>query len=633
MPKGYDFCGWATKNDLLCSDGRVIRAGAFDHQNGAKVPLMWNHMHSAASNVLGYAILEHADEGTRAYGYFNSTQQGKDAKILLEHGDIQALSICANKLKQSGHDVLHGDIKEVSLVLSPANPGAWIDTVIEHSDDYDEEAIIYTGESLIEITHADEIEDEEEETILDEELIEVDNEDEVIPEEEIEHAEKEDEDTEEDDVTVGEVLDTLDEKQKTAVYAIIGGILSDKQNNTPKEDEETMKHNVFDSADVNNGSVLMHSDEEAIVSMAKDCGSFQKALEYYVQENEIELQHDDIAATGGFVQPPTAGNVSMLFPEYAEVRPGAPELITDDQTWVATVMNGVHKSPINRIRTSHVDIRGIDALRAKGYQKGTQKALAGNFNLVRRTTDPQTIYVRNQLHRDDIVDITDFDYVDYLYKIDSMMLKEELAMAILCGDGRDDAAEDKISEEHIRPIWTDDDLYTIHAKIDYDAAEKELQGSDTSKHFGENYIWAEAMVNACLYAREKYKGTGSPIMFIAPHMLNVMLLARDLNGRRIYSGVSELATALNVSKIVTVEQFDDKERTVTEDGSEVTKKLIAMIVNLADYNVGATKGGQVTHFNQFDIDFNLQKSLIETRCSGALTRVYSAIAIEQDVAP
>lgn len=632
MPKGYDFCGWATKNDLLCSDGRVIRAGAFDHQNGAKVPLMWNHMHSAASNVLGYAILEHADEGTRAYGYFNSTQQGKDAKILLEHGDIQALSICANKLKQSGHDVLHGDIKEVSLVLSPANPGAWIDTVIEHSDDFDEEAIIYTGESLIEISHSDEVEDEE--IVVDEELIEVDDEDEVTPEEEIEHADEDDEeDTEKDDVTVGEVLDTLDEKQKTAVYAIIGGILSDKQNNTPKEDEETMKHNVFDSADVNNGSVLMHSDEEAIVSMAKDCGSFQKALEYYVQENEIELQHDDIAATGGFVQPPTAGNVSLLFPEYKEVRPGAPELITDDQTWVASVMNGVHKSPISRIRTSHVDIRGIDALRAKGYEKGKQKALSGNFQLVRRTTDPQTIYVRNQLHRDDIIDITDFDYVDYLYKIDSMMLKEELAMAILCGDGREDTAEDKISEDHIRSIWNDDELYTIHRDIDYDAAEAELQGTNTSANFGENYIWAEAMVNAVLYAREKYKGTGSPAMLIDPHMLNVMLLARDLNGRRIYSGVAELATAFNVSKIITVEQFADKERTVTVEGVEKTKKLIAMIVNFADYSLGATKGGQVTHFNQFDIDFNLQKSLIETRVSGALTRVYSAIAIEQDVTP
>ena len=625
MNKDYDFCGWATKNDLLCSDGRIIRKGAFDHQDGAKVPLMWNHMHAAASNVLGYAILKHADEGTRAYGYFNNTQQGKDAKILLEHGDIQALSICANKLKQSGHDVLHGDIKEVSLVLSPANPGAWIDTVIEHSDSFDEEAIIYTGEPLIDITHSEELYEDEE--VLDE-----------VFEEEIAHAddEKEEEkdvDKEKDnkEMTVGEVLDTLDEKQKTAVYAIIGGIL----NGTPDDDDDeeekdTMKHNVFEGNDVNQSNILTHSDEEAIVSLAKDYGSFQKALEAYAYENDVELQHAD-ATAGGFVQPPTAGNVTTLFPEYAEVRPGAPELITNDQTWVNVVMNGVHKSPISRIRTSHVDIRNIDSLRAKGYQKGKQKQLSGNFALARRTTDPQTVYVRNQLHRDDIVDITDFDYVDYLYKIDRMMLNEELATAILIGDGREDAAEDKISEDHIRSIWNDDDLYTIHSEIDFDAAKAELQGTNTAANFGDNYVWAEAMINAALYARETYKGTGSPTMFITPHMLNVMLLARDLNGRRIYSGVAELATAFNVSKIVTVEQFADKTRTVTVEGQEKTKELIAMIVNLADYNVGATKGGQITQFNQFDIDFNLQKSLIETRVSGALTRVYSAIAIEQDV--
>ena len=629
MNKDYDFCGWATKNDLLCSDGRIIRKGAFDHQDGAKVPLMWNHMHAAASNVLGYAILEHADEGTRAYGYLNDTQQGKDARILLEHGDIQALSICANKLKQSGHDVLHGDIKEVSLVLSPANPGAWIDTVIEHSDSFDEEAIIYTGEPLIDITHSEELYEDEE---MDDEVFE-----------EIVHA---DDEKEEDmggkdnkDMTVGEVLDTLDEKQKTAVYAIIGGILNGAPDEDDNEEEDKdMKHNVFEGNDVNDSNILTHSDEEQIVAMAKDYGSFQKALEAYAYENDMEIQHNGVTAggfvqptTGGFVQPPTAGNVSMLFPEYAEVRPGAPELITNDQTWVSVVMNGVHKSPISRIRTSHVDIRNIDELRAKGYKKGEQKALSGNFALARRTTDPQTVYVRNQLHRDDIVDITDFDYVDYLYKIDRMMLNEELATAILIGDGRQDAAEDKISEDHIRSIWNDDDLYTIHAKVDFNAAKEEIQGEDTDKHFGDNYIWAEAMINAALYARETYKGTGSPVMFITPHMLNVMLLARDFNGRRIYSGVSELATAFNVSKIVTVEQFADKTRTVTVNGVEKTMKLHAMIVNLADYNVGATKGGQITQFNQFDIDFNLQKSLIETRVSGALTRVYSAIAIEEEV--
>lgn len=647
MERNYDFSGWATRNDLKCSDGRTIRKDAFAHNDGQWVPLVWNHLHNDPDNVLGKALLKNHPEGVRAYGYFNETSKGQNAKSLVVHGDIGYLSIYANHLKQNGGDVLHGDIREVSLVLAGANPGAYIDDVIEHGDHCDDEAIFYTDEE-ISLIHSDEDEDKEEiveeaeeeaeeETAKEEELSEESSE--SSESDEMEHADKEEEESMADkEKTVQEVFDTLNEEQKTVVYAIVGQAVEDalaEAEGGEEEEEEGMKHNVFDKDEEMRGDVLMHADQEEILRMAKtsNIGSFKAALEMYANDNGIELQHDGIAPAGGFVQPPTAGNVSMLFPEYAEVRPGAPELITNDQTWVSAVIDGVHKSPISRIRTSHVDIRGIDELRAKGYVKGKEKALAGNFALARRTTDPQTIYVKNALHRDDIVDITDFDYVDYLYKIDMMMLKEELATAILIGDGRSEEAEDKISEDHIRPIWTDDDLYTIHAKLDYDAAEEELQGEDTSKHFGENYIWAEAMVNACLYARENYKGTGSPIMFIAPHMLNMMLLARDFNGRRIYSGVSELATALNVSKIVTVEQFADKTRTVTEDGSEVTKKLIAMIVNLNDYNLGATKGGQITHFTDFDIDFNQQKSLIETRCSGALTRVYSAIAIEQDVTP
>lgn len=647
MERNYDFSGWATRNDLKCSDGRTIRKDAFAHNDGQWVPLVWNHLHNDPDNVLGKALLKNHPEGVRAYGYFNETSKGQNAKSLVVHGDIGYLSIYANHLKQNGGDVLHGDIREVSLVLAGANPGAYIDDVIEHGDRCDDEAIFYTDEE-ISLIHSDEDEDKEEiveeveeeaeeETAKEEELSEESSE--SSESDEMEHADKEEEESMADkEKTVQEVFDTLNEEQKTVVYAIVGQAVEDalaEAEGGEEEEEEGMKHNVFDKDEEMRGDVLMHADQEEILRMAKtsNVGSFKAALEMYANDNGIELQHDGIAPAGGFVQPPTAGNVSMLFPEYAEVRPGAPELITNDQTWVSTVIDGVHKSPISRIRTSHVDIRGIDELRAKGYVKGKEKALAGNFALARRTTDPQTIYVKNALHRDDIVDITDFDYVDYLYNIDMMMLKEELATAILIGDGRSEEAEDKISEDHIRPIWTDDDLYTIHAKLDYDAAEEELQGEDTSKHFGENYIWAEAMVNACLYARENYKGTGSPIMFIAPHMLNMMLLARDFNGRRIYSGVSELATALNVSKIVTVEQFADKTRTVTENGSEVTKKLIAMIVNLNDYNLGATKGGQITHFTDFDIDFNQQKSLIETRCSGALTRVYSAIAIEQDVTP
>lgn len=385
-----------------------------------------------------------------------------------------------------------------------------------------------------------------------------------------------------------------------------------------------MKHNVFDN-DERKQDYLSHSAQEDIIKLAKSSqvGSFQTAFAMYAEQND--LQHD--AISGGFTQNGT-GNVTMLFPEYQDVRPGAPELITNDQGWISAVMNKVHKSPISRIRTRHVDIRKINDLRAKGYKKGKEKALAGNFNLVKRTTDPQTVYVKNALHRDDIIDITDFDYVQYLYDIDKTMLDEELATAILLGDGRDIGADDKIMPDKIRPIWTDDDLYTIHVDLDIDKAKKELQGSGTGVSFGENYIYAEAIINTVLYARENYKGSGTPDFFVTPHMLNVMLLARDMNGRRIYSSKAELATALNVGNIYTAEQFEDKTRT-TEDSKK--KKILGIVVNLADYSLGATKGGEVTHFTQFDIDFNQEKSLLETRCSGALTRVYSAIAIEEDV--
>lgn len=385
-----------------------------------------------------------------------------------------------------------------------------------------------------------------------------------------------------------------------------------------------MKHNVFDGGQTNT-NVLSHADQEAIISLAKSnqVGSFQTALQIYADENN--LQHD--ATSGGFVQTGD-GNVTLLFPEYKDVRPGAPELITNDQGWISIVMRKVHKSPISRIRTGQVDIRKIDSLRARGYEKGKQKKQAGNFKLVRRTTDPQTVYVKNALHRDDIVDITDFDYVQYLYGIDKMNLNEELATAIMLGDGREDGDEGKISPDHIRPIWTDDDLYTLHVDLDVEAAKKELQGTNTGANFGINYIMAEALINTVLYARENYKGTGTPDFFCTPHMLNVMLLARDINGRRIYSSKAELASALNVGEIVTAEQFEGKTRTTSDNK---TKKLLGIIANLADYSLGATKGGEVTHFTQFDIDFNQEKSLLETRCSGALTRVYSAIAIEEPV--
>ena len=364
-----------------------------------------------------------------------------------------------------------------------------------------------------------------------------------------------------------------------------------------------------------------------IIETAKKYGSFQEALAMYAEEQAISHADGETAAAGGFNQTADENGFSVetLFPEYKEVRPGAPELITNDQGWIDVVLSKVHKSPISRIRTSQVDIRNIEELRAKGYKKGSKKGLVGNFNLIRRTTDPQTIYVKNALHRDDIIDITDFDYVKYLYDIDRMNLREELAIAIMLGDGREAGAEGKIETDKIRPIYTDDDLYALHVDLDIAKAREELQGTDTGVHFGDNYVTAEAMINTVLYARENYKGTGTPDFYCTPRMLNVMLLARDLNGRRIYNTKAELASALNVGGIYTAEQFANKTR---KDGDK-TKKLAGIICNLADYSLGATKGGEITHFTQFDIDFNQQKSLLETRCSGALTRVYSAIVIEE----
>lgn len=613
----YDFSGWATRNDLTCSDGRIIKKDAFKHNDGETVPLVWNHQHNTPDNVLGHAVLENREDGVYAYCEFNDSESGATARKLVEHGDVRSLSIFANQLKESGKNVLHGVIREVSLVLAGANPGAFIESVIAHGGDSETGLIIGYDENIM-LYHSSDKEDEDKKQKSDS------------------NDSKEKSGVEEEE-TVADVFDTLDEKQKTVVYTLINQALenkdedeSEKDDEKEKEDEKKggnniMKHNVFDYDNQQQGSanVICHSDQVGIVELAKSSqvGSFQTALQIYAEENN--LQHD--AVSGGFVQT-GSGNVTELFPEYKDVRPGAPELITNDQGWISVVMSKVHKSPISRIRTSQVDIRNIDSLRAKGYEKGKQKKQAGNFKLVRRTTDPQTVYVKNALHRDDIVDITDFDYVQYLYGIDRMMLDEELATAIMLGDGRDDGDEDKIAPEHIRPIWLDDELYTIHVDLDVDAAKAELQGSNTGANFGENYVLAEAMINTVLYAREKYKGTGTPDYFCTPHMLNVMLLARDLNGRRIYSSKAELASALNVGDIITAEQFEGKTRT-TKDNK--TKKLLGIIANLNDYSLGATKGGEVTHFTQFDIDFNQEKSLLETRCSGALTRVYSAIAIEE----
>ena len=606
----FDFSGWATKANLKCSDGRIIRQDAFKDNDGQKVPLVWNHKHDATTQVLGHALLENRDGGVYAYCKFNETESGKTAKELVKHGDVDKLSIYANQLKQQGPNVIHGNIREVSLVLAGANPGALIEDVMMHSADGDyileDECIIHTGDYF---------------EVSDENTIEHSSEDEK--KDELEHAEDktmdENKNKKDGEKTVKDVIDTMNEEQQTVMYALIADAMEGNFNNDEDEDDEggneDMKHNVFENEE-NNTNVLSHADEATIIDMAKapSVGSLQHAMEIYAEENSLQHGIDQI---------------EQLFPEYKDVKPGAPELLERDQTWVGVVMNKAHKSPISRIRTRQADARAAE-LRAKGYKKGNQKTLSANIKLLSRTTDPQTVYRKDELHRDDILDITDFDVVSYQYGIMRRNLEEDIAMAILIGDGRDDVDPDKISEDHIRSIWHDDELYTIHADVDIAAARAELQGTDTNKHFGDNYIYAEAIITASLYARERYKGSGSLDFFCTPHLLNVMLLARDLNGRRIYDSKSDLAAALNVNAIYTVEQFEGKTRTADEDQ---TKKLLGLFVNMADYQIGSTKGGEITKFNQFDIDFNKEKYLLETRLSGALTKVYSAIALEEPVTP
>ena len=598
----FDFSGWATKANLKCSDGRIIRPNAFKHNDGQKVPLVWNHRHGSAQEVLGHALLENREEGVYAYCAFNETESGKTAKLLVQHGDVDQLSIYANELKQQGPNVIHGNIKEVSLVLAGANPGAYIDSEsIKHGEDSEEEGIIYTGE-YISLEHSGIYESEPEEE----------------PKEELVHSEEEkmDEKKPESEKTIGDIIDTMNEEQQTVLYAMVAQALEDRGEEDDSEGgDEDMKHNVFDN-DERQGNTLTHADEGAIIEMAKapSVGSLQHAMEIYAEENALQHGIDQI---------------ETLFPDYQLTNPGAPETLERDQTWVGVVMNKAHKSPISRIRTRQADARAAE-LRAKGYKKGAQKTLSANLKLLSRTTDPQTVYRKDELHRDDIIDITDFDVVEYQYGLMRRNLEEDIAMAILIGDGREDVDPDKISEDHIRSIWHDDELYTIHTDVDINAAKAELQGSDTSKHFGDNYVYAEAIITAALYAREKYKGSGNLDFFCTPHLLNVMLLARDLNGRRIYDSKSDLAAALNVGAIHTVEQFEGKTRS-TEEGD--TKKLLGLFVNMADYQIGSTKGGEITRFNQFDIDFNKEKYLLETRLSGALTKVYSAIALEEPVTP
>ena len=606
----FDFSGWATKANLKCSDGRVIMKDAFKHNDGQTVPLVWNHQHNDPNEVLGHALLENRDEGVYTYCTFNDTESGKTAKLLVQHGDIVSLSIYANQLKQNMSNVIHGNIREVSLVLAGANPGASIESVIKHDEESDEEAVIYTGEDIA-IAHADTNEEKKDNPQNKE-----DNEEDKKPE---------DNKKSEDEKTILDVFNTLNDEQKTVVYSLIADAVESNEDPNGKDNENEINHseggnemkkNVFDQEDMDQGKTLSHSAMNEILELAKtpSVGSFQQARRIY--ENENELQHDAFDEE----------TMGMLMPDYKLIDPTEPKILYPDDTWVSSVINGVHKSPYARVRTRRADARQAE-LKALGYEKGNYKKEGKHIKLLGRTHDAQTIYVKDKINRDDVLDITEFDIIAYQWKILRHTMDQTLAQAILIGDGRDDLDPDKIKEDHIRPIWKDDDMYCIHQDVDIAGAKAKLQGTETGNHFGDNYIYAEAIIEAALYSREKYKGSGNLTFYCTPHLLNVMLLARDLNGRRIYSSKNDLVAALNVKDIKTVEQFEGLTRT---EGVK-TKKLLGLFVNLSDYQLGCVKGGEITKFDDFDIDFNQYKLLLETRVSGALVEWYSAIALEEDV--
>lgn len=570
METSFDFCGWATRNDLKCSDGRVIRKDAFKHNDGQKVPLVWNHQHNSQDEVLGHAILENREEGVYAYCSFNDSDSGKTAKILVQHGDIDALSIYANQLQQQGPNVMHGNIREVSLVLAGANPGAFIESVLKHDEESDEECIIYTGEN-IDLAHADKEPEKKEDE-------KVDN---------------------KEDKTIGEVFETLTEEQKTAVYAMLGQALKhgdekeDPETNNNDEEDNTMKHNLFDDETKKDENVLSHDAMETIIADGKRYGSLKESFLAHAQEYGIE-------------------NIDYLFPEAKSLNT-PPDFIKREMGWVQKVMSGTHHTPFSRIKSMFADITEDDA-RAKGYIKGKLKK-EEVFSLLKRTTTPTTIYKKQKLDRDDVIDITDFDVVAWLKSEMRMMLDEEIARAILVGDGRLASSDDKINESNIRPIWKDEDLYNIKSTIEVDAAATADQK-------------AKAFIRACIKSRKNYKGSGDPTLYTTEDVVTDCLLLEDMNGRVIYDTMEKLRTALRVKEIVTVPVMEGLTRT---DDEGTTLNLMGIIVNLTDYNVGADKGGAINMFDDFDIDYNQQKYLIETRCSGALIKPFSAISLEMKV--
>ena len=578
----YDFSGWATKNNIKCSDGRTILRDAFKHNDGQTVPLVWNHQHNESANVLGHAVLENREEGVYAYCTFNDTEAGKNAKLLVEHGDVTALSIYANQLKQNGSNVMHGTIREVSLVLAGANPGAFIDSIIRHGEFCEDEAVIYTGENLS-LEHADQ-----------------------------KPSDKEDKAGEDDkgdgkvegnkQKTIKDVVDSMSEEQKNVLYALVGQALEGKEmaqsaieenNNIEDGGEQEMKHNVFEGKETDKKDVLSHDAMETIFKDAKRYGSLKESF----------LAH---AETYGIK------DIEWLFPDAKNVNM-PPDFIKRDDSYVQKVMRGVHHVPFSRIKSMHADITA-DQARAKGYIKGKLKK-EEVFTLLKRTTTPTTIYKKQKLDRDDVVDITDFDVVAWLKMEMRMMLDEEIARAILVGDGRLSSDDDKINEMCIRPIATDADLYCVKAKVSVASAATEDE-------------IAKAFIRTVIKSRKEYKGSGSPTLFTTEDVLTNCLLLEDKNGRIIYDTVDKLATALRVKEIVTVEVMEGAKTKVESQD----KPLMALMVNLVDYYVGADKGGAVNMFDDFDIDYNQQKYLMETRCSGALVKPYSAVAVALDQA-
>lgn len=560
----YDFSGWATKANLKCSDGRVIMKDAFRDNDGKTVPLVWNHQHNDVNEVLGHAMLENRDDGVYAYCSLNDSDSGQTAKELIKHGDVNSLSIYANQLKQKSNQVIHGNIREVSLVLAGANPGAFIDSIIMHGEESDEEAVIYNDAEGLELSHADKPEQIKEEPKMADKPAE--------------------------EKTVKDVFDTFTEEQKTVVYALIGKALEDAgvDDETDDEEESDMKHNVFDQ-DTQQENTLSHDAMETILNDGKRYGSLKESFLAHAGDYGID-------------------NIDYLFPD-AQTMNNTPEFIQRDMGWVSTVMNGVHHTPFSRIKSVFADITEDEA-RARGYMKGKLKK-EEVFSLLKRTTTPTTIYKKQKLDRDDVIDITDFDVVAWLKSEMRMMLDEEIARAILIGDGRLSSSDDKINETNIRPIYNDAELYTIQAKVTVAST-----ATDDDK--------AKAVIKAAVKARKDYKGSGNPTFFTTEDFLTDALLLEDTLGHRMYKTAAEVASAMRVSNIVTVPVMEGQKGVGNGD-------LIGIIVNLNDYNVGADKGGAVNMFDDFDIDYNQQKYLIETRCSGALTKPKSAIAIEMEV--